>query len=551
MTDGEPGPPRESSPGDVSPSVGIGSELRRFLRLLRRRWAYVALPPLAVGVVALVTSLSAAPVYEARARVALPDPGDLTQGTAGRLALTDQELATQVQVLRSRFVARRVINELGLDVQPRSLLGRVGAQRLGDSRVLSIGTRSPDPQRAAELAQTFAREFLAYRREQALQRLETVSQGLRQRAEQLRQRLASLDEQGGGAGLQAQRNRLSGQLARMETQLAALQAPESFLEARGEIILNAAVPTQPVQPQPFQRTTAGVLLGLAVGVGLAFGREWLDDRVRAERDVAAATDGRPVLAVVPDWGVDGPGALPVVEEPFSAAAEAFRTLRTNLATAAGGGGGSLLVAGAEEGTGKTTVALNLAVAAAQAGSEVTLVEADLRRPTVGAMLGGTESDGLAAVLSGEASRDEVALELRPSGVSLLLAGERPDNPSELLASERMHELTVTLRGDNDLVVYDVPPLLAVADGLGLADRVERTVLVVGAGTSTRESLGQVADRLARSDGALLGSVVNRAGPSVWEGHPADGGSYGSAGRSRGWWPSWLARIRAFLPEARA
>lgn len=194
--------------------------------------------------------------------------------------------------------------------------------------------------------------------------------------------------------------------------------------------------------------------------------------------------------------------------PLAPASEAFRVLRTNLQFA-----GldqplqSVVITSATPGEGKSTTAANLAVACAQSGMSVCLLDADLRRPTLHRLFRVPNWRGLTTALIGEGGLDAA---LQPGGVeglTLLTSGPLPPNPAEMLGSGQMTQLLAELERRFDLVVIDTPPVLAVTDAAVLAPRVHGVLLVVRSGQVPRQQVARARDALAAVQARLLGVVL--------------------------------------------
>jgi len=196
--------------------------------------------------------------------------------------------------------------------------------------------------------------------------------------------------------------------------------------------------------------------------------------------------------------------------------EAFRMLRTNLRYFnVGHDVRSILITSASPGDGKSTVAFNLAVAAATIGERVLLVEADLRNPSLARFLDGRPSVGLAEVLAGYSTvhdalmRVPYASSLEPDAtIDVLPAGSTPPNPGELIDSTPMRELLESVEAEYDFVVVDTPPASVVSDAIPLVTKVDGVVVVTRLGKNTRDALVSLRDQLRNLKAPTLGVVVN-------------------------------------------
>lgn len=269
----------------------------------------------------------------------------------------------------------------------------------------------------------------------------------------------------------------------------------------------APLPRAATRPRPLLYSMIAALLGLAAGVGLALLRERLDARLRSPEEVEEWL-GVPVLARVPRRGRNAASS--------AAFDEGFRLLRTSVLYAAGGSSlRSLAVTSSTESEGKTTTALNLAMATVEAGRSVLLVEADVHRPKLRSQLsegGGSangSSRGLTNYLAGAADLDDVILATGTPDMELLPAGPPPPSLSSLLESSRGRELVDTLHRYADLVIFDCPPLDIGADAAVVAARVDSVVLVADLKISTEHRLRQAWRRLESIGAQLLGVVINR------------------------------------------
>lgn len=285
------------------------------------------------------------------------------------------------------------------------------------------------------------------------------------------------------------------------------------------VIDPAIAPDLPVKPQKKKNLLLGFVVGGMLGVGLAFFREYLDDTIK-DADTAKRLLGLPVLAVIPLIGrredlAKGQDGLPPARilisslDPRSAAAEAFRALRTGLHFAGVGKKNQvLLITSTLPGEGKTVVSGNLAHSMAQTGSRVVIVGCDLRKPTLHQMFGGENKPGLTEVLIGDATLDAAIKPTDLPSLHYISAGTIPPNPAELLGSERMGEIVAELRRRYDTVLLDAPPILAVTDAAVLTHLADRSLVVLHAGAVGAKPAQRMLEVLRSTKTPLAGMVLN-------------------------------------------
>jgi polysaccharide biosynthesis transport protein len=356
-----------------------------------------------------------------------------------------------------------------------------------------------DPELAARIANTYAREYTALRQR-------NTRRELRQEQRRTRRALEALPKTSATRG-----ERLA--LRRRLASLAIAASGRSTVQRVG----SAEPPTSPSSPKPVRNTLLGALVGLILGIVLAAARDRLDRRIRDPEDLENAF-GRPIIGRIPKSRALAKRRAYTKGLP-PAEAEAFHVLRANLLYFADDRDARVvLVTSAEPGDGKTTVAWNLACAASSPGSRVLLVEGDLRRPRLAHGFGLTGTPGLTELLSGGPSLDDVLQEVAvPSAshdgqgartVHVLLAGAPAAHPLDLLDSDRMRDLLRSLAEDYDLVLIDSPPTSAAADAIPLLSQVGGVIVVGRIAQSTYESAIELGHLLTRLDAPTLGVVIN-------------------------------------------
>jgi capsular exopolysaccharide synthesis family protein len=253
----------------------------------------------------------------------------------------------------------------------------------------------------------------------------------------------------------------------------------------------------------------GLLAGLALGVGGSVMRTTLDNRIRGEADLRRVTDAPLLGGIAFDQDATRKPLLTQAAAQ-SPRAESFRQLRTNLQFAnVSGRAQTVLVTSSLPGEGKSTTATNLAIALAQAGQSVCLIDADLRRPMVSEYLGLDRNAGLTTALVGAADLSDVLQAWGDDNLFVLASGQIPPNPSELLGSDEMKNLIIRLEHSFDTIVIDAPPLLPVTDAAVLSQHVGGVVLVAGSQKLRHQDLEKSLMSLEMVGATLLGIVLNR------------------------------------------
>jgi polysaccharide biosynthesis transport protein len=271
----------------------------------------------------------------------------------------------------------------------------------------------------------------------------------------------------------------------------------------------AEVPRSPSSPNKLMNLVLGVFGGALFSCVCVFFFEYVDDRVKSPAEIRGL--GLPFLGMIPGLPVGADGASPLLHRGVQPGfGEALRTLRTNvLFSSTADGGQSLVVTSSGPGEGKTVVATNLALALAQTGQRVLLIDADMRRPRVHEVLDQRQEPGLSNVLTGDASYDAAVLEIEKTGLRVLTAGHMPPNPAELLGSKRFKDLLDTLKARFDWIVVDTPPVMAVTDAPVVAHIADGAIFVVGAEMTSRGVAKTAVEQLINANGRVLGAVLNR------------------------------------------
>jgi capsular exopolysaccharide synthesis family protein len=299
------------------------------------------------------------------------------------------------------------------------------------------------------------------------------------------------------------------------------------------IVQSAEVPLAPVKPRKLLNLALGLMVGLALGVGLAFFREYLDNTIRTAEDVEKIVR-LPPLGAIPSleallrrrlvsYGQQTEnnaqnGSLTLVHsnsellsqhESLSSFAEAYRALRTSLLlSSAEHAPRTIMITSSYPAEGKTTIVANTAISLAQTDASVVVLDADMRRPRCHKILRLGNDVGLSSYLSGRAELDSLIQKHAIPNLSVITAGPVPPNPAELLSSNRLRTLIEELSARFDHVIIDSPPVINVSDALIVSPVVDGVVIVVKSGQTPREAVLRTKQALVDVNARVFGVVLN-------------------------------------------
>lgn len=430
-------------------------QLSDYLPVLRRNWIVITAFTLLGLIIAATASIIVKPTYTAQTQlfVSLQSSGSVSELQQGN-TFSQARVKSYVEASKTPAVLQPAIDSLGLDMSPAELRKHITSNADLNTVIISIAVADTSPVQAAAIAQAVGASLIS-----TIEKLESPITG----------------------------------------------GPSPI---KLSVVTPATAPVSPSAPNTRLNLVLGTIIGIAVGVSAAFLRNTLDTKVRGESDLRRVHDA----SILGGISFDGDAArkpLLTQAQPQSPRAESFRQIRTNLQFAhVSNKSNSFLVTSSLPGEGKSTTAINLAIAMAEAGQSVVLVDADLRRPSVGEYLGLERNAGLTTALIGQGEVDELLQQWGEDSLFVLASGQIPPNPSELLGSDAMKRLIEHLEATFDAVVIDAPPLLPVTDAAVLAQQAGGVVLVVGSSRVKVPDLHKSFNALEMVKANILGVVLN-------------------------------------------
>ncbi|MBM9838420.1 polysaccharide biosynthesis tyrosine autokinase [Rhodococcus hoagii] len=437
-------------------------EIQDYVRIVAARWRIIAVTTVVAILVALVASLISTPIYAAKARLFVSTSGSSVMEAMQGNQFSQQRVSSYAKLATGQEVAAGAIAALGVDLSPSQLASRVRATPVVNTVLFDLEVSDADPVRAQQLTNAVATSLTA-----KIEALESNSTG------------------------------------------------QSSV-AKATVVEPAKVPSTPVSPKTKRNLGLGCIIGLLAGVILAVVRDRLDNTVKS-RETLDELAGVGMTGAIPFDKEREQKAAIAFQDGYSSSAEAFRELRTNLQFLEVDNPPRIIeITSSLPGEGKTTTAINLSLALAEAGYSVCLVDADLRRPRVAKYLDLIGSVGMSTVLSAQADLDDALQTSAFANVSVLAAGSLPPNPSELLGSTHAEKLFDELRAKFDFVIIDASPLLPVTDAAVLAVKVDGCLVVVRHGKTKREQVSRAIGNLRSVGATVLGTILTMT-PSKGQG----------------------------------
>jgi capsular exopolysaccharide synthesis family protein len=503
-------------------------DLRQLIRMARHWWWLLILAPLVAGGTAYWSLSNQQPLYSATATLYITQPQNPGTSDLSGLQAGERLGATYQQLVATDPVLNAVISQLNLPFTLSELRGMVSASAVTGTQLLKVSVSDTDPARAATIANGVAKEFSDSIARQSTELSSTSRQALDKQITDTESQISALTTQIQGleqstdanspatqaqiASLRVSLNQLQTSYGNLLVQRQEMELNEAQIQNRVTVWEQARVPTAPYAPRTSLYTALALFAGLVLAVGGVVLIEYLDNTVKGDTEFTDLINA-PVLSAINLLPHVTPGRhqLFVLDDPKSSVSEAIRLLRANIEFAAATREIALLgVTSANSGEGKSTTIANLAVAMAQGGYSVAIVDADLRRPSQHRIFEVSNERGLTTLITHPADHwASVAVNVGIPNLVLVPSGPLPPSPADLLSLERFKQILRQMSQSVDMVLVDTPPVLAVSDPLVVAPQLDGMIFVVQANRTRTDAVRRAVGQLRQGNARILGVVINR------------------------------------------
>jgi len=504
-------------------------ELRHYWSII---WRWMWLIVLATGIAAVSSYLAVSQqpkIYQTSTTLLVGQSVQALNPNPSDIYLSQQLAQTYVQIVKTEAVLQGVVDALDLKMPAAALRGMVNASIVQGTQLIELRVIDTDPARAQAIANETARQLILQGPAAKEQEMQSRQSFVQKQVDELQKKIQEGQDRINELQSSIQVTSSAREIADKQQQIGTLQQQINQWQLTYANLLNymsprspnyitviepARLPMTPIAPNVSQTVMLAAAIGALLAIGGAFLIEYIDDTVKTPDDIAQSLK-LSLLAVIARIAGDAPEEkLVAARHPRSPHAEAYRLLRTNLQVAdVDHPVKTLLVTSPNPVEGKSVTAANLAVVMAQAGLRTVLVDADMRRPTQHRLFRLTNDLGLTSgLVQTEPTLDGYVRATDIENLSVVTTGPLPPNPAELLGSKRMQKLVATLKDYADMIIFDTPPCLPLADAAILARQVDGVVMVADAGKTRRDAVTKAKEAIERAGGRILGVVLNRVSP---------------------------------------
>lgn len=489
-------------------------EIKQYLGLLLNWLWLILIVTILGGGISYMVSTRLPKVYEASTKVLVMEAASAKTTDYNSILSSERLAKTYSDLMTTDVILNEVISRLHLPMTYTDLAEQVSVSSVTNTQLILISVKGNNPQQITAIANTIVAVFIEKIGQIQTSRYTETKQNLQTQVQEMEAKIQEATTQKAAAKTAAEKERIDNQIVQYQqlyTTLTTSYEQARLAEAQDTAnvvqVNTAQIPAQPVSPKVALNTVLGLIAGAILAVAGVFLFDALDDTIKTPEDVTRVT-GLPVMGTIYQHNLGN--ELITVSEPRSPISEAFRSLRTNIQYSnVDNPIRTLLVTSPSPSEGKTQISTNLAVVFAQGDRKVTLIDADLRRPTVHRRMKVSNIYGLSHLfMQTNIQLSGVVQKTRIDRLSVISAGDLPPNPAELLGSMKMTTILDKVRELSDIVILDAPPILPVADATILTKHADGVLLVIRPGQTKIAAARQSVETLRRLNAHLIGVVIN-------------------------------------------
>jgi capsular exopolysaccharide synthesis family protein len=508
--------------------VGDFVELRQYITIILRRWWVIILALIITGSIGYSVTKKQQLVYEAKSTILVGQSFKATDISRQDMQISEQLAQTYAALARRQPVLQGTAEALDLNYSWQRLQGQVSADLVSGTQLVEITVKAKSPEEAKIIADEVAHQLIllsptALQNQEFSDTIEFVNErltNLQNRINDGQTRLETLEATDVTTLTAEEVIQLQEEIKSIERLIGDWESNYAqmldFVNSKQSanylaVIETAQAKSKPVEPNMQLNMSVTAVIGLALGLVIVFILEHFDDTLKLTDDLGELAGLTPLGTIGKMKETDYSTALIASKTDFSQESEDYRMIRSNIQfMSMDGASNSILITSAVRGEGKSVAAANLGVVMAQAGHKTIVVDTDLRRPVQHEIFHLPNEKGLTDYLRmPQANITDFLLGTQVPELQVLTSGTLPPSPSELLGSQRMKQVMARLTEVADIVIYDSPPAVLVADAAILSERTDGVVLIIEVGKTRRDLIRQAVFNLKQAEANIFGAVLNR------------------------------------------
>ncbi len=508
--------------------MGDFVEIRQYVTIVLRRWWVMALALIITVSIGYSVTKREPSIYQAKTSILVGQSFKATDITRADMQVSEQLAQTYAALAKRQPILQGTAEALNLDYGWQRLKGQVSASLVPGTQLVEITVEANTTEEARVIADEVAHQLIllsptTLQNQEFTETIDFVNERLTNLQDKINAGQSKLEalETTDVTGLTADEViKIQDEIENVKRLINDWEATYaqmlSFVNSKQSanylaVIETAQARAKPIRPNWQLNMSVTIAIGLALGLVLVFVLEHLDDTLKSTDDIGQLLRLTPLGTIRKSKSKGYPNALVTSKTEFSLESESYRMIRSNIQfMSVDELSNSILVTSAVRGEGKSIAAANLGVVMAQAGHKTIVVDTDLRRPVQHEIFHLPNKKGLTDYLrTPGANINDFLMNTQVPELQVLTSGVLPPNPSELLGSQRMKQVMSSMTEAADIVIYDSPPAVIVADAAILSERVDGVVFIIEVGKTRRDLIRQAVFNLQQAEANIFGAILNR------------------------------------------